>query len=90
MKTLRSVTILASLIVVAASFAGCKTQDTSHASVKPYTLNKCVVTDEALEHDKAYRFVYKGQEVKLCCKDCLADFNKDPGKYMAKINAAKN
>ena len=51
------------------------------AGVKPYPLDKCVVSNEAFEHGKPYTFVHQGQEVKLCCKDCLADFNKvvNPG-----------
>lgn len=24
-------------------------------------------------------------EVRLCCESCLADFNKEPAKYMAKL-----
>ena len=71
--------------------AGCKTDShssamTATAGVKPYPLNKCIVTDDALEAGKAYTFVRDGQEIKLCCKDCLADFEKDPKKYMAKLN----
>ena len=88
MKSTRSLAVLSLLAAAAISLTGCKTHSTSQASIKPYPLNKCVVTDEAFEHGEAYAFVYKGQQVKLCCKDCLADFNKDPGKYMAKINAA--
>ena len=87
MKTLRSLTAFV-LLAGAVSF-GCKTQETSHASVKPYPLDKCVVSNEPFEHGQPYTFVHEGQEVKLCCKDCLADFNKDPQKYMAKINAPK-
>jgi hypothetical protein len=30
-----------------------------------------------------------GQEVKLCCKSCLKDFNKDKAKHMAKIAEAQ-
>jgi YHS domain-containing protein len=30
-------------------------------------------------------FVYQGQEIKLCCPDCKADFMKDPAKYLTKI-----
>jgi YHS domain-containing protein len=37
---------------------------------------------------KPYVFVYKGQEVKLCCKMCKADFDKNPDKYIAKIRKA--
>src|SRR5258706_3421496 len=90
MKTLRTTIALSLFAAAAISFAGCKTSDTSRASVKPYPLDKCVVSGEAFEHGEPYTFVHNGQQVKLCCKDCLADFNKDPDKYMAKINAAKN
>lgn len=57
---------------------------------KPYPLDKCVVTDEKLgEHGKPYVFAEGGQEVKLCCKDCLKDFKKDKAKYLKKIEEAQ-
>lgn len=60
------------------------------AKAKPYPLDKCVVSDEKLgEHGKAYVFTHEGQEVKLCCKDCLKDFKKEPAKYMKKIEEAQ-
>ena len=37
---------------------------------------------------KPFTFTYKDQEVKLCCKGCKKDFDKDPAKYIAKIRAA--
>lgn len=94
-KPLAVLTIVASTLLLTA--VGCKTEDRDHhmspaqetSAVRPYPLDKCVVSGEAFEHGKPYVFVHNGQEVKLCCKDCLADFNKDPEKYMAKINAAK-
>jgi hypothetical protein len=56
---------------------------------KPYPLDKCVVSDEKLgTHGQPYAFTANGQEVKLCCKDCLKDFEKDKAKYMKKIEAA--
>jgi YHS domain-containing protein len=62
----------------------------SSKSAKAYPLDKCVVSDEKLDHDgKPYVFDYKGQEVKLCCKDCLKDFKKEPEKYIKKIEEAK-
>lgn len=57
----------------------------AEAKAKPYPLQKCLVSGEAYDHDKPYVFAYQGQQVKLCCKDCLKDFKKDPDKYMAKI-----
>lgn len=58
--------------------------------VKPYPLNTCAVTGEKLggDHGEPHVFVYKGQEVKLCCEDCKGDFEKQPAKFMAKIDEA--
>jgi len=58
------------------------------AAPKPYppSLTTCVVSGDKLgEMGKPYTFVKDGQEVKLCCKDCLKDFNKDPQKYLKMI-----
>lgn len=55
----------------------------------PTSIKTCLVSDEKLgEHGKPYVFTHEGQEVKLCCKDCLKDFKKDPAKYMKMINDA--
>jgi len=32
-------------------------------------------------------FQHQGQEVKLCCKSCKPDFEKEPAKFMAKLAA---
>ena len=54
--------------------------------VKPYKLDKCMVSDEKLgEMGKPFVFEYKGQEIKLCCKNCKKDFDKDPAKYLKKM-----
>lgn len=55
---------------------------------KPYPLKTCVVSGEEIGKDpdmKPHVFTYKGQEVKLCCKGCLKDFEKDAAKYIKKI-----
>lgn len=58
--------------------------------VKPYPLDTCIVSDEKLgEMGKPVVFVYKGQEIKLCCKHCRKDFDKDPAKYLKKLKKAK-
>jgi hypothetical protein len=60
------------------------------APVKPYTLKTCPVSDEKLgEMGKPYIFTNANREIKLCCKDCLKDFKKDPAKYVKKIEAAE-
>lgn len=64
--------------------AGCA--GTSSQQAKTYPLQTCIVTDEELGgHGEPYVFVHNGQEIKMCCKDCLAEFQSDPAKYMAKI-----
>lgn len=56
----------------------------------PSSLTKCLVSGDKLGGDmgKPYVFTHDGQEVKLCCKSCLKDFNKEPAKYMKQITAA--
>ena len=96
MKTFTKILALAVLAgATSIMFVGCASDGDGHsghshgAAAKPYPLNKCLVTDEAFEHGKPYVFVHDGQEIKLCCKDCLADFKKEPSKYLSKLNAPK-
>ena len=59
-------------------------------AVKPYPLDVCVVADEKLgSMGDPYVFVHEGQELKLCCKGCLKDFQKEPAKYLVKVDAVK-
>ena len=58
---------------------------------KPYTLKTCPVSDEKLGGSMGdpYVFTYEGREIKLCCKDCKKDFDKNPKKFVKKIDAAE-
>ena len=59
------------------------------AKAKPYPLKTCVVSGEKLgEMGKPYVFTHEGREIQLCCKSCLKDFNKEPAKYIKKIDEA--
>jgi YHS domain-containing protein len=60
------------------------------SSVKPDLLRTCPVSGDKLGGDmgKPFVFVYQGQEVKMCCPMCKADFDKDPAKYIKKIQDA--
>ena|ERR1017187_645277 len=64
--------------------------DDKTAPPKPDKLATCPVSGEKLDGDmgKPYVFVYQGQEVKLCCKSCKKDFDKDPAQYIKKIQDA--
>jgi hypothetical protein len=62
--------------------------DAAAKKVKPYQHKTCVVSDEALgEMGEPYVFVSEGQEVKLCCKSCLKDFEKDKKNFLKKAQA---
>jgi len=59
---------------------------------KAYTLNTCAVSDEKFESDpdmKPFVFTYEDREIKLCCKSCKKDFDKDPAKFVKKIEDAE-
>ena len=79
------------LIIAVAAFGLSAADKQSTAKAKPYPLKTCVVSDEPLggDHGEPYVFVHEGQEVKLCCKPCLKDFNKEPAKYLKKIEAGQ-
>ena len=75
-------------LAAAALFAGCASySDKPSASAKPYPRDTCIVSGDKFDHGKPVVRVVNGQEVKLCCKDCLKDFEKDPAKYLTQLTA---
>jgi hypothetical protein len=78
-------------VVLAAGFTLVATAQDKAAKVKPYPLKTCLVSDEPLggDHGEPYVFTHAGREVKLCCKPCLKDFNKDTAKYIKKMEDAE-
>ncbi len=53
---------------------------------KPYLLKTCLVSGEKLgEMGPPHVFTYQGREIKLCCKGCLKDFNREPATYIRKL-----
>lgn len=62
------------------------------AKLKPYPLKTCLVSEEKLGGSMGEPFVYKfkDREIKFCCKSCQKDFDKDPAKYLKKLEAAEN
>jgi len=91
MKIPKTLTALALVLAYVATPLIVLSQDKKETeTAKPYPLDKCIVSDEKLgEMGKPYVFVYKGQEIKLCCKSCEKDFKKDPAKYLKKLEEAK-
>ena len=62
-----------------------------NAKPKPYPLKTCIVSGEKLDGDmgKPYVFTYQDRGIKLCCKSCLKDFNKEPAKFIKKLEEAE-
>ncbi len=55
-----------------------------------YPLTICVVSGDKLgQMGQPPALNYEGTEVRFCCKDCIKDFNKDPQKYLKRLNDAK-
>ncbi len=90
MKLIKNLSVIALAVsVVAGPLAGFAA-DGKKTDLKPYKLDKCIVSDEKLgEMGKPYVMEYKGQEIKLCCKDCKAKFDKNPEKFIKKMNEAE-
>ncbi len=99
MKKTLTVLAAATLLVATPSFIRAdeghkhdanSTEKVVDKKAKAYPLDKCIVSDEKLgEHGKPYVFTHEGQEIKLCCKDCLKDFKKEPAKYLKKLETPK-
>ena len=56
------------------------------AGIKRYTSDTCLVTDNKLgSMGDPVTKVYGNQEVKFCCKPCVAKYEKNPEKYAKNI-----
>lgn len=79
----------AAVLALTALASNALADDSTNAPAIPDKLTTCPVSGDKLgEMAPPLVFVYKGQEVKLCCKMCKPDFDKDPDKYMKKIREA--
>ena len=89
MKTLRpliAAILVTSFLIPVSGLAADKKND----KLKPYTLKTCVVSGDKLgEMGDPFVYEYQGREIKFCCKGCLKDFNKEPAKYIKKIEEAE-
>jgi YHS domain-containing protein len=58
------------------------------ATPKAYPLKTCIVTENDLDSmGEQASFVYQGQTIKVCCKPCIAKFEKNPPKYLKRLEA---
>lgn len=58
---------------------------------KNYPLTKCPVSDEAYggEMGEPVDLVYAGRLIRVCCKSCKKDIEKNPAKFIAIADAAR-
>lgn len=83
MKT--TLILLLAIITVALAAVTAETK----ATPKAYPLKTCIVTDNDLDSmGEESSFVHEGQTIKVCCKPCIAKFEKNPAKYLKKIGVA--
>ncbi len=88
MKPFLILVVLTSCLLGAADKpAEAKPADTGKAvAPKPYPLKTCIVSDNDLDSmGEQASFVYQGQTIKVCCKACIAKFEKNPAKYLKKL-----
>jgi YHS domain-containing protein len=80
-------------MLVLAAFAGSVIAADAAADApkpKPYTLTTCIVSGDKLgEMGDAVVVTREGREIKFCCKGCIKDFDKDPAKFLKKIDDAE-
>lgn len=92
MKMLKMPAAIALTVALLALPLTVRAGDTNSAAAtrpKPDQLTTCPVCgDKLAEIEKPFVFTYQGQEVKLCCSRCKKDFDKNPAKYLKKIQGA--
>lgn len=72
--------------------AAMETSDSAviEAQLAGYPLEECVVSGEPLDSmGGPLDYVHEGKLVRVCCKDCIPEFKKDPTAYLTKIEAAR-
>ena len=90
MKIIKNATATLLALVVLAGPLAAATDDKADPKLKPYPLKTCIVSGEKLgEMGKPIIYKYEDRELKFCCKDCIKDFNKDPKKYIKKLEEAE-
>jgi len=63
-------------------------KDDKKAKPIPYPLKTCLVQDDKLD-EKPFVFTYQNREIKLCCDGCKDDFDKNPAKFIKKLEEAE-
>ncbi|MBX7207565.1 MAG: hypothetical protein K1X78_04615 [Verrucomicrobiaceae bacterium] len=77
---------LAIILFTAVLTSGVTSCASSSPGAKKYPLTTCIVTGNDLgSMGTPVTTVHQGREIKFCCKSCVAKFDANPGKYLAKL-----
>ena len=62
---------------------------TTAQNAQVYPLNWCIVSGEKLgEMGAPVAYTYQGREIKFCCRGCIKDFEREPARYLARLDSA--
>ncbi len=87
---MKNLKFILAIVLTVALVAVSLTSRADEKKPKPYPLDTCLVCGMKFNSmGEPCKFVYKGQEIKVCDKSEKADFDKDPDKYMKKLAAAE-
>ena len=66
--------------------------DTALARMREsYPVDWCFVSGDKLGSDgPIIDRVHEGRLIRFCCKNCVGEFNKNPGKFLAMLDRAAN
>ena len=89
-RALKSFLPVAALAVLGGPAMAADPAPAPSLTTKPaYPLTTCVVSGEKLgEMGKPVVVKHEGREVQLCCKSCQPEFQKEPAKYLKKLDEA--
>jgi YHS domain-containing protein len=87
-STIAALLISSAAIVMAAEKhkAGPSTRPSAATQAAKKPVNKfCAVEGKDHEIDPKVTVVYKGKVIGFCCRDCVEEFEKDPEKYVKRM-----
>jgi len=86
LSTIAAALIGSAALVMAADKPKGPTTKPSATQPSGKPVNKfCAVEGKDHDVDPKVTVVYKGKVIGFCCRDCIDEFNKDPEKYVKKM-----
>ena len=75
-----------SSVALSCSACGCSAAKDAAASEGEVINKTCPVMGGEVSADTPYKTVHKGKTIGFCCEGCIDAFEKDPDKYLDKLN----